>query len=73
MSLEWARARALQNEARLRELARSGDRKAWTAVTLASPAVTVWCEPARARQQLPARDVLAANQDSLLGVVNIRD
>jgi hypothetical protein len=56
MSLEWARARALQNEARLRELAKSGERKEWTEVTLVAPArVTVWVEPRRARHEAPAR------------------
>ena len=56
MSLEWARARSLQNEARLRELATSGDRKEWTEVALMAPArATVWVEPARGRLEVPAR------------------
>jgi len=51
MSLEWARARALLNEARLRELAKSGDRNEWSEVTLVAPAmVTIWVEPADSRR-----------------------
>jgi hypothetical protein len=58
MSLEWARARALQNEARIRALAKSGGRKEWTEVALMSPApVTVWVEPARGRHEVPATDL----------------
>jgi hypothetical protein len=57
MSLEWARARALQNEARIRALAKSGGRKEWSEVAMMSPApVTVWVEPARAHHEVPAPD-----------------
>jgi hypothetical protein len=63
MSLEWARARALQNEARIRELAKSGARKGWTEVALMSPApVTVWVEPARVHHQVPATDLSPRRQ-----------
>jgi hypothetical protein len=73
MSLEWARARALQNEARLRELAKSGDRKEWTEVEVSPAMSTVWVEPMRARREVPAPDVPAANQDRLLEVANTRE
>jgi hypothetical protein len=62
MSLEWARARALQNEVRLRELANSGDRKEWTEVTLVAPTrMTVWVEPTRARPRVTGTDSRRAN------------
>jgi hypothetical protein len=58
MSLEWARARALQNEARLLALAKSGGRKEWTEVALTSPVpVTVWVEPAHAHHEVPATEL----------------
>jgi hypothetical protein len=47
MSLEWARARALQNEARLRESAKSAGREGWPEVKVFPATVTVWVEPAR--------------------------
>jgi len=63
MSLEWARARALQNEARIRALAKSGGRKEWTEVALMSPApVTVWVEPARGRRKVQATDLSPRRQ-----------
>jgi hypothetical protein len=73
MSLEWARARALQNEARLRELAKSGGRKERTEVKVCAAMVTVWVEPTHAHQKVPARDAPAANQERLLEVANIRE
>jgi hypothetical protein len=63
MSLEWARARALQNEARIRALAISGPRKEWTEVALISLApVTVWVEPARVHHDVPATDLSPRRQ-----------
>ena len=63
MSLEWARARALQNEARLLALAKSGGRKEWTEVALTSPVpLTVWVEPARAHHEVPAADLSPRRQ-----------
>jgi hypothetical protein len=63
MSLEWARARALQNEARIRALAKSGGRKEWTEVALTSaPPVTVWVEPARVHPEVPATDLSPRRQ-----------
>jgi hypothetical protein len=73
MSLEWARARALQNEARLRELAKSGGRKERTEVKISAAMVTVWVEPTHAHQKVPATDAPAANQERLLEVANIRE
>jgi hypothetical protein len=71
MSLEWARARALQNEARLRELAKSGERKEWTEVKVSPAMVAIWVEPLRARHEPAAADTPAANQDRLLEVAKI--
>jgi hypothetical protein len=63
MSLEWARARVLQNEARIRALAKSSGRKQWTEVALMSPApVTVWVEPARVHHEVPATDLSPRRQ-----------
>ena len=63
MSLEWARARALQNEARIRALAKSGGRKEWTEVALTSPApLTVWVEPACVHHEVPATDLSPRRQ-----------
>jgi hypothetical protein len=66
MSLEWARARALQNAARLRQLARSEERDGWNEVTLQAPApITVWVEPAPPVRLVPASALSAANQERL--------
>ena len=73
MSLEWARTRALQNEARLRELAKSVDRKPWSEVTLVAPRVTVWVEPRCAHHRVPAADAPAANEERPLEIANIRE
>ena len=74
MSIEWARARASQNEARLRDLAKSADRKQWSEVTLVAPLrVTVWVEPKRPRHGVPATDAPAANLQRLLEVANVRE
>jgi hypothetical protein len=74
MSLEWARARALQNEARLRALAKSGERNEWTEVALVSAGlVTVWVEPVGACREIPCKDLPAANQERMLEVANTRE
>jgi hypothetical protein len=50
MSLEWARARALQEEIRLRRLVRSADGAAWTEVAIAEHcSATLWLQPAGVR------------------------
>jgi hypothetical protein len=50
MSLEWARARALQNEARLRRLVKSATGNNWTESTLAASWVeAIWLEPKTCR------------------------
>jgi hypothetical protein len=68
MSLEWARARALQNEARIRERAKSAGRMGWPEAQVSAPMVTVWVEPMHAHQKVPATDTPAANQERLLEV-----
>lgn len=68
MSLEWARARALLNEARLRALARAAERQCWTEVPLVLPVRTIiWCEPEPAHSRTLANDGPAANDTSALG------
>jgi hypothetical protein len=50
MSLEWARARALQEEMRLRRLLRSADGAAWTELPVtAHCSATLWVQPAAVR------------------------
>jgi hypothetical protein len=50
MSLEWARARALQQEIQLRRLIRSADGAAWTELSItAHCGATIWVAPAAAR------------------------
>jgi hypothetical protein len=50
MSLEWARARALQEEMRLRRLLRPADGAAWTEVPVtARCSTTLWLQPAAVR------------------------
>jgi hypothetical protein len=57
MSLEWARARALENEARRRELVNSTNRQGWAAFTMTSTALmTFWLEAANADQLAPEKD-----------------
>lgn len=46
MSLEWARARALQDQARLRRLVRTADGAAWTELEVAPCDMTLWLAPA---------------------------
>jgi len=50
MSLEWARARALQEEIRLRRLVQSADGAAWTELPFtAHCSATLWLQPAAVR------------------------
>jgi hypothetical protein len=74
MSLEWARARALQNAARRRQLAESGNHRDWIGLTVESPVTeTVCIERTRAHPQVPAPNGHAANHDNLLGIANNRE
>jgi hypothetical protein len=51
MSLEWARARALQNAARLKDFLDSGDGRDWNEVTMISAAIeTLWVSNATLHQ-----------------------
>jgi len=68
MSLEWSRARALQNDARIRERAKSAGRMGWPEVQVSPAMATVWVEPMPARQKVQATDAPAANQERLLEV-----
>jgi hypothetical protein len=50
MSLEWARARALQEEIRMRRLIRSADGAPWTELAVPPQfSATLWLQPAAAR------------------------
>jgi hypothetical protein len=56
MSLEWVRARAVQNEVRLRAFVKSGDRKGWVDFTVTAPVrVTIWVECASAEGLAPVK------------------
>jgi hypothetical protein len=56
MSLEWARARAVQNAVRLRAFVTSGDRKGWVDFTVTAPVrVTIWVERASAEGRAPVK------------------
>jgi hypothetical protein len=63
MSLEWARARALQEEMRLRRLVRSADGAPWT--ELAVPphcSATFWLQPAAVRVAIESQPRAAGEQ-----------
>jgi hypothetical protein len=77
MSLEWARVRALQNEARLHDFLNTRGPKAWTELALTSPAaMTIWVahakpaplELARAHQQTAANSMNARAEKQTAGV-----
>ena len=56
MSLEWVRARAVQNEVRLRAFVKSGDRKGWVDFTVTAPVrVTIWVERASSEGLAPVK------------------
>ena len=56
MSLEWARARALGAEVRLRELLNSGGRGRWVDPGVKSaPPMSMWNAPASAGRLAPGR------------------
>jgi hypothetical protein len=63
MSLEWARARALQDEIKLRRLVRSADGTPWT--ELAVPphcSASVWLQPAALRVVIESQPRAASEQ-----------
>ena len=63
MSLEWARARALQEEMRLRRLVRSADGAAWTELAVRGHcSATLWIQPAAVRVAIQTQPRAASEQ-----------
>jgi len=66
MSLEWARAHAIQNELRLRGLVESADDAGWIELTIMTPWIaTIWLEGgARSDANALLRRLFAAEQSN---------